>query len=84
MASLEERLAQQEGLRASQDRDLSDLAATLRAQHHTLQALALTSSEHNFMLTDLRRQVERLAADTASGLQRITDTLALLIERGNE
>jgi hypothetical protein len=35
------------GLRASGDRDLSDMAQTLRAQQHTIQALAITQSQHN-------------------------------------
>jgi len=45
LAAVEERL--KSGLRASGDRDLGDMAQTLRAQQHTIQALAITQSQHN-------------------------------------
>ena len=53
LSALEGRVGMEAGLRASGDRDLSNLASTLRAQHHVLQALALTSSEHNQRLAEV-------------------------------
>lgn len=47
IAAIEERLSMESGLRASGDRDLADMAQTLRAQQHTIQALAITQSQHN-------------------------------------
>ncbi len=42
VAALEERLQMEAGLRAGGDRELSDMGQTLRAQQHTIQALAIT------------------------------------------
>ncbi|MGB8379882.1 MAG: hypothetical protein WCG47_01320 [Dermatophilaceae bacterium] len=50
IAAIEERLGVEAGLRASGDRDLADMALTLRAQQHTIQALAITQSQHNEQL----------------------------------
>ena len=47
IAAIEDRLGVESGLRASGDRDLGDMAQTLRAQQHTIQALAITQSQHN-------------------------------------
>jgi len=47
IAVIEDRLGVEVGLRASGDRDLGDMAQTLRAQQHTIQALAITQSQHN-------------------------------------
>lgn len=47
IAALEEQLGVESGLRASGDRDLADMTQTLRAQQHTIQALAITQSQHN-------------------------------------
>jgi hypothetical protein len=47
IAAIEDRLGVEAGLRASGDRDLGDMAQTLRAQQHTIQALAITQSQHN-------------------------------------
>lgn len=47
IAALEARVNVESGLRASGDRDLGDMAQTLRAQQHTIQALAITQSQHN-------------------------------------
>jgi peptidoglycan hydrolase CwlO-like protein len=60
VTALEERIGQEAGLRASQDRDLSSVEHTLRAQHLTIQALALTQSEHNFQIQQLDRSVGQL------------------------
>ncbi len=55
IAAIEDRLGVESGLRASGDRDLGDMAQTLRAQQHTIQALAITQSQHNEKL-DLHEQ----------------------------
>ena len=47
IAALEGRIGVEAGLRASGDRDLADMAQTLRAQRSTIQALAITQSQHN-------------------------------------
>ena len=47
IAAIEDRLGVEAGLRASGDRDLGDIAQTLRAQQHTIQALAIAQSQHN-------------------------------------
>jgi hypothetical protein len=47
ITAIEDRLGVEAGLRASGDRDLGDMAQTLRAQQHTIQALAITQSQHN-------------------------------------
>ncbi|MGX6605331.1 hypothetical protein ACWKSP_24815 [Micromonosporaceae bacterium Da 78-11] len=47
IAAIEDRIGVEAGLRASGDRDLGDMAQTLRAQQHTIQALAITQSQHN-------------------------------------
>ena len=46
VTSLEDRMDEQERLRASQDRDLSDIAESFRKQDRLLKALAETQSEH--------------------------------------
>lgn len=45
VAAIEERLRMESGLRASGDRDLGDVALTVRAQHHLIQALSITQSQ---------------------------------------
>jgi peptidoglycan hydrolase CwlO-like protein len=81
VTSLEDRMDEQERLRASQDRDLSDMAATWRVQKDLLQALATTQSEHTEKLDRLERQQEAqrnlLESLAISGLQH-TETLARL------
>lgn len=46
VTALEQRLDQEAGLRASVDRDLGSLGQTVRAQHHLIQALAITQGQH--------------------------------------
>ncbi|MFI5493350.1 hypothetical protein [Actinoplanes sp. NPDC051859] len=70
IAAIEERLEMEAGLRASGDRDLAGMAQTLRAQQHTIQALAITQSQHNEKLDHhnekLDQQNERLDRHEAS------------------
>ncbi|GIF07439.1 hypothetical protein Asi03nite_49770 [Actinoplanes siamensis] len=50
VANLEERMDEQERLRASQDRDQSELGLKLAAQDRLLKSLAKTQSEHTAIL----------------------------------
>lgn len=58
LAALKDRLGMEAGLRASQDGDLSALASAYSAQQHSIQALAITQSEHNMQIAQMRRAVE--------------------------
>ncbi len=70
VAALEERLNMEAALRAGGDRDLGDISQTLRAQQHTIQALAITQSQH----TEVLRRME-------FGQQHIVTLLTELIDR---
>ncbi|BCB90632.1 hypothetical protein [Phytohabitans suffuscus] len=67
------------GLRASGDRDLGDMAQTLRAQQHTIQALAITQSQHNEKLD--RHEASLTAAH--GKLDRIIGMLDRLLDDGS-
>lgn len=67
------------GLRASGDRDLVDMAQTLRAQQHTIQALAITQSQHNEKLD--RHEASLTAAH--GKLDQIIGMLGRLLNDGN-
>ncbi|RZU48824.1 hypothetical protein EV385_0549 [Krasilnikovia cinnamomea] len=77
IAALEEQVGLEAGLRASADRDLSGLAQTLRAQHHSIQAMAINQSQHN---EKLDRHEESLAAAHGK-LDRIITMLDRLIDQ---
>jgi len=80
LAALAERVDQEAGLRASQDRDLASVERTLRAQHHTIQALAITQSDHNEKLDRVDegvREANRSIQQLAAGVDRIL----VLLER---
>ena len=76
IAAIEDRLGVESGLRASGDRDLADMAQTLRAQQHTIQALAITQSQHN---EKLDRHEESLTAAHGK-LDRIISMLGRLTD----
>jgi hypothetical protein len=76
IAAIEDRLGVEAGLRASGDRDLGDMAQTLRAQQHTIQALAITQSQHN---EKLDRHEESLTAAHGK-LDRIITMLDRLLD----
>lgn len=78
ITAIEERLGVEAGLRASGDRDLGDMAQTLRAQQHTIQALAITQSQHN---EKLDRHEESLTAAHGK-LDRIITMLDRLLDNG--
>lgn len=67
------------GLRASGDRDLADMAETLRAQQHTIRALAITQSQHNEKLD--RHEASLTVAH--GKLDRIIGMLGRLLDEGN-
>ena len=66
-------------MRASGDRDLADMAQTLRAQQHTIQALAITQSQHN-------EKLDRHAASLTAAhgkLDQIITMLEQVIDRND-
>jgi chromosome segregation ATPase len=63
---LEHRMDEQERLRASQDHDLSNLSADLRAQKTLLKAINLTQSEHTSSLSTLNQRVSELGRDMSA------------------
>ncbi|GAA2897150.1 hypothetical protein Acy02nite_80590 [Actinoplanes cyaneus] len=71
MPTLEERMNEQEKLRASQDRDLADIGEKLKAQDGLLKGLAKTQSEHTATLAVHTATLERHTAI----LDRHTTTL---------
>lgn len=79
IAAVEERLSIESGLRASGDRDLADMAQTLRAQQHTIQALAITQSQHNEKLD--RHEASLTAAH--GKLDQIIAMLGRLLDEGS-
>jgi hypothetical protein len=79
VAAIEERLSMESGLRASSDRDLADMAQTLRAQQHTIQASAITQSQHN---EKLDRHEESLTGAHGK-LDRIIAMLGRLLDHDN-
>jgi hypothetical protein len=94
VTAVEERLEMESGLRASADRDLSDIRQTLRAQQGSIQALAVTQTEqtallrqHNTKLTRhtviLDRHTEALTSirqDHGAKLTQIITMLDRLVE----
>jgi hypothetical protein len=81
--AIEERLSMESGLRAAGDRDLSDLGATVRAQHHLVQALSITQGQHTEALRQLNETVEQVRRDHGAKLDQIVRLLDQLIEREN-
>jgi len=60
LTAVEERLDEQSGLRASQDRDLSDIGEGVRAHRKAIQVLRKTQSEHTRKLDHLNGKVDHL------------------------
>lgn len=88
MAAVEERLHMEAGLRAGGDRELGDMAQTLSAQRHTIQALAITQSQHTEVLRRIEdnQQLQGAALDTlrtdhGAKLEQIVTLLGELIDR---
>jgi hypothetical protein len=80
ITAIEDRLGVEAGLRASGDRDLGDMAQTLRAQQHTIQALAITQSQHN---EKLDRHEDSLTAAHGK-LDRIINMLDRLLDNDEQ
>jgi len=72
VTAVEERLNMESRLRASADRDLADVTQALRAQQQSIQALAITQSQHTGTLA---QHTETLAQHTET-LAQHTETLA--------
>lgn len=84
VAAIEERLGMEAGLRASQDRDQSKIAAATEAGRHLLQALSITQSEHTSTLAEHGRALDRLESALGrvdASLAHITRLLQVLIDR---
>jgi len=62
LTAVEERLDEQSGLRASQDRDLSDIAEGVRTHRKSIQALRKTQAEHTQKLDHLTGRVDQLTS----------------------
>ena len=91
VAALEERLEMEGGLRAATDRDLGDMAQTLRAQQHSIQALAITEAQHNSAIREVSGRVDRLTGaveelrrDHGAKLDQIVTMLGQLIRMEGE
>lgn len=80
LAVVEQRLDMEAGLRASGDRDIADIKQTLRAQHHTIHALAITQSEH----TEKLDRLETGMGSVRTSLDQIVGMLDRLIQQGDE
>lgn len=87
VTALEERLGMESGLRASTDRDLGDMAASMRAQRHLIQALSITQGEHTNVLERHTEMLARLEADVTElkgGVAHIVALLERLIDQPPE
>ncbi|GGL17876.1 hypothetical protein [Mangrovihabitans endophyticus] len=81
VAAIEERLRMESGLRASGDRDLGDMAQTVRAQHHLIQALSITQSQHTELLHAQGDAIEALRREHTAKLDQIITMLTSLIDQ---
>jgi chromosome segregation ATPase len=85
IAAIEERLNVESRSHASGDRDLADMAQTLRAQQHTIQALAITQSQHNEKLDRHEEKLDRHEASLTAAhgkLDQIITMLGRLLDEG--
>lgn len=87
LAALEQRMDEEAGLRASQDRDLGTLSAAYAAQTHLMQALAITQSEHTEQIRRLREDIttrldrhEVVLSQLRTGMGDLVGMLTTLIE----
>jgi hypothetical protein len=81
---LEERMDQEAGLRASQDRDLAAIAEGVRAQDRLLKALANTQSEQTQTLAQHTQTLDehtQALAELKGGVSQIIGMISTLIER---
>jgi chromosome segregation ATPase len=80
VTSLESRMDEQEGLRASQDSDLSDIAEFVRAQSGLMKALAKTQSDHGKMLARHTATLDQIVA-TLDQQTEILDRHSTILDR---
>jgi chromosome segregation ATPase len=76
VTTLEVRMDEEAELRAGVDREVSDVTQALRAQQRSIQALAVTQSEHTRKLDRLTGTVDRLAMSV--------DRLVVTVDRHEE
>jgi uncharacterized protein YegL len=81
--AIEERLNMGSGLRAAGDRDLSDLGASVRAQHHLVQALSIAQGQHTEALRQLGESVGQIKREHGAKLDQIVQLLGQSIDREN-
>ena len=81
VTAIEERLRTESGLRAAGDRDLGEMAQTVRAQHHLIQALSITQSQHTELLRAQGDAIDALQRDHGAKLEQVTVTLGLFLAR---
>lgn len=91
VAALRERLDMEAGLRASQDSELADRGAQMRAQTLLIQAISLTQTEHTRTLRQLVegqhrldrevREVRATLAHLGSAMGDMAAMLQTLIDR---
>lgn len=84
VAAIEERLGMEAGLRAAGDRDLSEMAQTVRAQHHLIQALSITQSQHGELLRTQGEAIATLQREHGAKLDQIITMLGHLIDRDQD
>jgi len=73
LTALEERVGMEAGLRAAGDNDLASLSLKMSAQHHLIQALSITQSEHTGEFSKIHTK-----------LDTIVNLLTTLIEREDD
>ena len=79
VTAIEERLGMEAGLRAAGDRDLAAIGQTVRAQHHLIQALAITQSQHGEILAAHGEAIETLRREHGAKLDQIITMLGRLL-----
>jgi hypothetical protein len=84
VAAIEEQLGMESGLRAAGDRDLGDIVQTVRAQHHLIQALSITQSQHGELLARHGDAIDTLRREHGAKLDQIVTMLSQLIDQSPE
>ena len=81
LAALEERVHMEAGLRASLDRDYSDVKAALAGHRRVLQAIGTTQGQHTQMLAELAGQLDTITVQVG-GLSNRVDGLDAKVDAG--
>lgn len=80
LSALEQQVSMQAELRAAVDSDLSDIAASQRAQALTIQALHITQAQHH----DSLRRIEKTLGEHGQRLTGIERGLAQVVALLNQ